>query len=127
MTLINQSELSPGIVSATERSEELIVSTTRFDDTDQRPGGIVSGPSCCLLLTQSRSWLPWPIQRRVRTVSQARSQCSSSGPLTSERSMSRNVCLNKYGKRSCVDATVFSDGQDQPAAQGVVTYVPIFP
>jgi hypothetical protein len=35
--------------------------------------------------------------------------------------------LLKYGKRSCVDATVFSDGQDQPAAQGVVTYVPIFP
>jgi uncharacterized protein (TIGR00369 family) len=127
LTLINKSEVSPGVVSVKECSQELVVGTTRLDDRHQRPGGIVSGPSLFAL-----------VDAIAFLVTLAHSPKGSNG-FTSALSMHFfqpvhpgeirvEGRLLKYGKRSCiVDARVFSDSQAPPAAQGVVTYVPIFP
>jgi uncharacterized protein (TIGR00369 family) len=127
LTLINRSEVSSGIVSVKECSEELVVGTARLDDTHQRPGGVVSGPSLFAL-----------VDTIAFLVTLAHSPKGSNG-FTSALSMHflQPVHLGeirvegrllKYGKRSCiVDALVFSDAQAPPVAQGVVTYVPIFP
>jgi uncharacterized protein (TIGR00369 family) len=127
LTLINKSEVSPGIVSVKECSEELIVGVTRLDDTHQRPGGIVSGPTLfsvvdtiAFLVTLAHS--PKGSNGFTSAVSMHFLEPARVGEIRVEGR------LLKYGKKSCVvDALVFNDGQTQPAAQAVVTYSPIFP
>jgi uncharacterized protein (TIGR00369 family) len=127
LRLVNKNELSSGVISVMECSEEHLVGRTRLDGSHMRPGGIVSGPSLFGLI-DTMGFL----------VTLAHSPKGSNG-FTSAISMHflRPAPLGvmrvdgrllRYGRKSCVvDAVVFSTEQTMPVAQGVVTYVPVFP
>jgi uncharacterized protein (TIGR00369 family) len=123
LQMVGIDEPRPGILSIKECSDERIVAVTLFDDTHVRDGGVVSGPSLFsvvdaigLLLTLANS------PKGSNGFTSALSiQFLRPVPIGEVRVEGR---LLRYGRKSCVvDATVFCDQQDQPVAQGVVTFV----
>jgi uncharacterized protein (TIGR00369 family) len=116
-----------GILSIEQYGEDLIVATARFDESHLRPGGVIAGPNLFMvvdsmgyLVTMSRA--PKGSNGFTSAISM---QFLRPAPVGGLRVEGR---LLKFGKRgSVVDTVLYSDGLDEPIAQGVVTYVPLFP
>lgn len=98
-----------------------------FDDSHVRWGGVIAGPNLFMvidsmgyLVTMSRA--PKGSNGFTRAISM---QFLRPAPVGGLRVEGR---LLKFGKRGCVvDTVLYSDGLEEPVAQGVVTYVPLFP
>ena len=116
-----------GILSIDQYGEDLIVASAQFDDSHLRPGGVIAGPNLFMvvdsmgyLVTMSRA--PKGSNGFTSAISM---QFLRPAPLGGLRVEGR---LLKFGKRgSVVDTVVYSDALEEPVAQGVVTYVPLFP
>jgi uncharacterized protein (TIGR00369 family) len=116
-----------GILSIEQYSEDVIVARAHFDASHLRPGGIVAGPNLFMvvdsmgyLVTMSRA--PKGSNGFTSAISM---QFLRPAPVGALRAEGR---LLKFGKRgSVVDTVLYSDGLEEPVAQGVVTYVPLFP
>jgi uncharacterized protein (TIGR00369 family) len=117
----------PGLLSIETYGEDVIVASASFDDSHLRPGGVVAGPNLFMLVdmmgylvTMSRA--PKGSNGFTSAVSM---QFLRPAPMGILRVEGR---LLKFGKRrSVVDTVLYGDGLDGPVAQGVVTYVPLFP
>jgi uncharacterized protein (TIGR00369 family) len=117
----------PGILSIETYDEDVIVASASFDDSHLRPGGVIAGPNLFTavdmmgyLVTMSRA--PKGSNGFTSAVSMQFLRPAPMGVLRVEGR------LLKFGKRSSVvDTVLYSDGLDGPVAQGVVTYVPLFP
>jgi acyl-coenzyme A thioesterase PaaI-like protein len=116
-----------GILSIDHYGEDLIVASAHFDDSHLRPGGVIAGPNLFMvvdsmgyLVTMSRA--PKGSNGFSSAISM---QFLRPAPVRGLRVEGR---LLKFGKRSSVvDTVLYSDGLEEPVAQGVVTYVPLFP
>ena len=116
-----------GILSIDQYGEDLIVASAQFDDSHLRPGGVIAGPNLFMvvdsmgyLVTMSRA--PKGSNGFTSAISMQFLRPASVGRLRVEGR------LLKFGKRgSVVDTVLYSDGLEEPVAQGVVTYVPLFP
>jgi uncharacterized protein (TIGR00369 family) len=116
-----------GILSIDHYGEDLIVASAHFDDSQFRPGGVIAGPNLFMvvdsmgyLVTMSRA--PKGSNGFSSAISM---QFLRPAPVGGLRVEGR---LLKFGKRSSVvDTVLYSDGLEEPVAQGVVTYVPLFP
>jgi uncharacterized protein (TIGR00369 family) len=116
-----------GILSIEQYDENVIVASARFDESDLRPGGVIAGPNLFLvvdsmgyLVTMSRA--PKGSNGFTSAISMQFLRPAPVGVLRVEGR------LLKFGKRgSVVDTVLYSAGSPEPVAQGVVTYVPIFP
>jgi uncharacterized protein (TIGR00369 family) len=116
-----------GILSIEQYGEDVIVASARFDDSDLRPGGVIAGPNLFLVVdsmgyqvTMSRA-----PKGSIGFTSAISMQFLRPAPVGVLRVEGR---LLKFGKRgSVVDTVLYSDGFAEPVAQGVVTYVPLFP
>jgi uncharacterized protein (TIGR00369 family) len=116
-----------GILSIDQYSEDLIVASAQFDDSHLRPGGVIAGPNLFMvvdsmgyLVTMSRA--PKGSNGFTSAISM---QFLRPAPLGGLRVEGR---LLKFGKRGSVEDTViYSAALEEPVAQGVVTYVPLFP
>jgi uncharacterized protein (TIGR00369 family) len=115
------------ILSIQKYCEDVIVARAQLDDSHLRPGGVVAGPNLFMvvdsmgyLVTVSRA----PKGSNVFT-SAISMQFLRPAPVGALRVEGR---LLKFGKRGSVaDTVLYSDGFAGPVAQGVVTYVPLFP
>src|SRR5271156_4017020 len=116
-----------GILSIEQYDEDAIVASAWFDDSHLRPGGVIAGPNLFMavdqmgyLVTMSRA--PKGSNGFTSAISMQFLRPAPVGVLRVEGR------LLKFGKRgSVVDTVLYSDGLDEPVAQGVVTYVPLFP
>lgn len=115
------------ILSIEQYGEDVIVASVRFDESHLRPGGVIAGPNLFMavdqmgyLVTMSRA--PKGSNGFTSAISM---QFLRPAPVGGMRVEGR---LLKFGKRSSVvDTVLYSDGFAEPVAQGVVTYVPLFP
>ena len=125
--LIGRTGADPGVLSIERYSEELIVARVEFDETNLRPGGVLSGPtlfsvvdSMGYLVTMSRA--PKGSNGFTSALTMQFLRPAPVGPVRVEGR------LLKFSKRaSVIDTILYRDGLDGPVAQGVVTYVPILP
>ena len=125
--MAGRTEEDSGILSIEQYREDGIVASARFDDSHVRPGGVIAGPNLFMvvdsmgyLVTMSRA--PKGSNGFTSAISM---QFLRRAPVGILRVEGR---LLKFGKRgSVVDTIVYSDGLEEPVAQGVVTYVTLFP
>ena len=126
LRLIGRTGGEPGTLTIEDYSEELIVARTQFDGTGLRPEGMIAGPSLFMvvdtmgyLVTLSRA----PRGSNGFTTAVAM-QFLRTAPMGTLRVEGR---LLRFSKRaSVVDTVVYSESLDEPVAQAVVTYVPVF-
>jgi len=127
LDLVGKSLDDPGTLAIQEYSTELIVATTTFDASHLRPGDIVSGPSIFSIVDQmgylvTMSRAPKGSNGFTSAVSMQFLRPALVGTLRVEGRLLR------FSKRSSVvDTVLYGDAVDEPVAQAVVTYVPVFP
>jgi uncharacterized protein (TIGR00369 family) len=127
LAFIGRSRSDPGILSIDDYSDAVIVATTTFDDSQLRPGGIISGPtlfsvvdSMGYLVTMSRA--PKGSNGFTSAVAMQFLSPAAVGTLRVEGRLLR------FSRRaSVVDTLLYGDSLEEPIAQAVVTYVPQFP
>jgi acyl-coenzyme A thioesterase PaaI-like protein len=127
LALTDSSQVAPGLLTIDHYSPELIAATTTLDESQLRPGGIVSGPALfrvvdqmAYLVTISRA--PKDSNGFTSAVAMQFLRPAKVGRMRAEGRLLR------FSKRaSIVDVILYGDSLEEPVAQAVVTYVPRFP
>ena len=127
LTTIGRTTADPGVLAIEECSDRRIVARVRFDESNIRPGGVISGPalftavdSMGYLVTLSRS----PRGSNGFTSALAM-QFLRPAPIGTLRVEGR---LLKFSARSSVvDTLIYCESVEEPVVHAVVTYVPVFP